>query len=129
MIQFHHTAYVVGDLDSAVTAWQRTMQASIQDGPVVVHADSVKVCFLRYRGGCIELVQPLGDDSPVKCESPQARPHHVCFLCDDLNHRVEHAREDGGVVVRPPVPSEAFGGRRMCFVLYHQIGLIEWIET
>ncbi len=41
---------------------------------------------------------------------------------------IKGARSSGGVVVRPPVPSQAFEGKRMAFVLYHALGLIEWVE-
>jgi catechol 2,3-dioxygenase-like lactoylglutathione lyase family enzyme len=120
-LELHHTAYVVADLDSALTAWQETLDASLEAGPFRVQADGVRVCFLRYPGGRVELVERQG-------ALPSGRPDHVCFLCDDLDARVGAARDQGGVVVRAPAGSEAFGGRRMCFVLYRDVGLIEWVE-
>ena len=127
-LELHHTAYVVPDLVAALEAWQETLGATLEAGPTRVRADDVRVCFLRYPGGRVELVcrqsPPGGEDRTP----PNSRPDHVCFLCDDLDARLAAARDRGGLVVRAPVPSEAFGGRRMSFVLYRNVGLIEWVE-
>lgn len=121
----HHTAYLVEDLGAAIRRWTQCVGASVECGPINVSAHEVRVCFLRVPGGRVELVQPLrAEGRMLRWE----RPDHVCFSCDDFDRRVEGARDDGGIVVRPPVRSEAFGGRRMCFVLYQGVGLIEWVE-
>jgi hypothetical protein len=36
---------------------------------------------------------------------------------------------EGGIIARPPVPTEAFAMRRMCFILYGDIGLVELVES
>lgn len=126
-IELHHTAYVVPDLQASLAAWQAILAAHLEAGPVRVGADQVDVCFLRFPGGRVELV--CRDVPAESAAAPgTARPDHLCFLCDDLDRRIAEAREQGGVVVRSPVASEAFDGRRMCFVLYRNIGLIEWVE-
>jgi methylmalonyl-CoA/ethylmalonyl-CoA epimerase len=126
-MDLHHIGFVVRDLDSSTTHWQRLFGMVVVTEPVVVSADRVRVCFLEYPGGRVELIQHLEGCKAADATSP-SQPHHICFLCDDLDARVEAARNEGGIVVRPPVASEAFRGRRMCFVLYRDVGLIEWVE-
>jgi len=127
-LELHHTAYVVPDLDAALEAWQETLGATLEAGPTRVRADDVQVCFLRYPGGRVELVCREGPSRGDELAAGNSRPDHVCFLCSDLDARLAAARDLGGLVVRAPVPSEAFQGRRMCFVLYRNVGLIEWVE-
>lgn len=127
-VELHHTAYVVADLEAALAAWRQALGAVVEAGPYWVRADGVRVCFLCYPGGRVELVCRQGTAGAAKGPTQGSRPDHVCFLCDDLDARVAAARDQGGVVVRAAAPSEAFEGRRMCFVLYHNIGLIEWVQ-
>jgi catechol 2,3-dioxygenase-like lactoylglutathione lyase family enzyme len=127
-VELHHTGYRVAELEKSIRYWVDTLGARIEMPPTVISADSVLVCFLKFNGGRVELVASVHQSKPTPRAAPDGRPDHICFLCGDFDRRVENARDEGGVIVRPPVPSEAFGGRRMCFVLYRDIGLIEWAE-
>lgn len=127
-ITLHHVGYRVVDMDQSVCYWCEKLGAEIEMSPVLISADSVRVCFLGVPGGRIELVAPVASEEASLHAIGDAKPDHVCFLCSDFDHRVNRAREEEGIIVRPPVPSEAFDGRRMCFVLYRSIGLIEWVE-
>ncbi len=127
-VELHHTGYRVAEMEDSIRYWVDTVGADVEMPPTVISADSVRVCFLKFNGGRVELVAPIDESKPAPGSAPGGRPDHVCFLCGDFDRRVESARDEGGVVVRPPVSSEAFGGRRMCFVLYRDVGLIEWVE-
>jgi methylmalonyl-CoA/ethylmalonyl-CoA epimerase len=127
--ELHHVAYVVEDLATSQAAWQARFGASIELPPTLVTAHGVWVTFLRLGPARVELVKPARVGLVVD-ESSQTlgRPDHLCFLCDDLEGLLRRVRESGGLVVRPPVPSEAFGGRRMSFVFLRDLGLVEWVE-
>lgn len=128
-IQLHHTAYVVDDLESAVRRWQQLTGATVERPTTMISAHRVKVAFLLIGGSRVELVQPVGAGSAAGTRvRTDDRLDHLCFLCSDFEERVSRARDDGGIVVRPPVPSEAFEGRRMCFILDTGLGRIEWVE-
>lgn len=125
LLELHHTAYRVPDIETSMRAWCDRLGAQIELPPTLVSADKVLVAFLLVEQGRIELVQSV--DSPKRAAAP-GRPDHVCFLCSDFDARIERAREDGSVIARPPVPSEAFGMRRMCFLLIPDLGLVEFVE-
>jgi len=128
-VELHHTAYVVEDLDRAIAQWRQSLGAEIELPPTRVSAHKVRVCFLATGAGRIELIQPEAPDAATGSHSrADGHPDHVCFLCEDFEDRVRRARDEGGIVARPPAPSEAFGGRAMCFVLYRDMGLVEWVE-
>lgn len=128
-VEFHHVAYVVLDLDRAISQWRQLLGAEIELPPTRVTAHDVRVSFLTAGPGRIELVQRTGLNTAAGSPPRDLEhPDHLCFLCDDLDARVDRARSEGSIVVRPPVASEAFGGKRMCFVYYRHIGLIEWVQ-
>jgi hypothetical protein len=125
--ELHHTAYVVGDMEASSRKWGM-LGATVELPSTLVSADQVHVSFLNFRGGRIELVQPCGGSRINVARGEGGQPDHLCFLCDNFDELIQGARASGGIVVRPPVSSEAFGGKRMAFVLYHALGLIEWVE-
>lgn len=128
-LELHHVAYVVDDLAESARYWESCLGARMETSPTPVTAHGVLVAFLKVGDARIELVQPAQADAATGQHSRKAgMPDHLGFLCSDFDQRVERVRSDGGIVVRPPVPSEAFDGRRMCFVYYANVGLVELIE-
>jgi catechol 2,3-dioxygenase-like lactoylglutathione lyase family enzyme len=117
-MQLHHVAYAVPAIEKAIPAWE-ALGARVESSIIEIKQHNAKVCFLALPDARIELV-----------ERPNAngRIDHLCFLCRDFPTRVAQAKQQGGVVIKPPVPSEAFGGKLMCFISYAHIGLIEWID-
>jgi len=125
--ELHHTAYLVTDMVAASRSWE-SLGATVELPPTLVAADQVRVSFLKFHGGRIELVEPCSG-SRIKVTGASAdRPDHLCFRCDNFDEMIQGARASGGVVVRPPVASAAFDGKRMAFVLYRGLGLVEWVE-
>jgi len=125
--ELHHTAYLVMDMAASVRKWEM-LGATVELPSTLVSADRVMVSFLSVGGSRIELVQPCEGSRIKMAGADNGRPDHVCFLCGNFDEMIQGARSSGGIVVRPPVPSEAFHGRRMAFVLYPALGLIEWVE-
>jgi catechol 2,3-dioxygenase-like lactoylglutathione lyase family enzyme len=124
--ELHHTAYRVADIQKSVSDWSFRFGARIELPPTLVTADQVLVAFLVFHGGRIELVQSVR--SPTNTKAP-GRPDHICLLCKDFDRRIARVEAEGGIIARPPVPTEAFAMRRMCFILYRDIGLVELVES
>jgi catechol 2,3-dioxygenase-like lactoylglutathione lyase family enzyme len=125
--ELHHTAYLVTDMAASIRRWE-DLGARLELPATLVSADQVRVSFLAFQGGRIELVEPCEGSRIKGTGADRGRPDHLCFRCDNFDEMIKGARSSGGVVVRPPVPSQAFEGKRMAFVLYHALGLIEWVE-
>lgn len=125
--ELHHTAYVTRDIAATSRKWE-VLGATVELPPTLVSADQVQVSFLMFKGGRIELVAPCSGSRVKATATDSGHPDHLCFRCDNFDDMIAGARASGGIVVRPPVPSEAFGGKRMAFVLYRALGLIEWVE-
>jgi methylmalonyl-CoA/ethylmalonyl-CoA epimerase len=101
--------------------------------PIVVDPiQEVSVAFLsdgRPGTGQIELVEPVGEESPVRALAQRGGGlHHVCYEVDDLEEQLDRARRTHAVVVRPPQPAAAFQGRRIAWVMTRSGLLIEYLE-
>jgi methylmalonyl-CoA/ethylmalonyl-CoA epimerase len=125
-----HAGFAVAALEPAIALFRDTLSATI--GPVFEDPlQKVRLCFAEYPGGRVELIAPLGPDSPVSRIIADAGGglYHLCYETDDLDAEFQRLRTQGFVPTGPPQPAVAFGGRRVVF-LYHRIAqLIELVEA
>lgn len=106
---------VAGFLDKT-----RTVYDGFQRGPLITNTrQSVREQFLSDGSTTIELLEPLGDRSPI-AGFLKRQPHggllHLAFDVDALEPAIAALTAAGGRVVTPPTPDIAFGERRIAFV-------------
>lgn len=89
----------------------------------------VRICFVEFEGGRLEFIEPAGEDSPISrlLKQKSAWHHHVCFGVKSMDE-IERCREKGMMVVSPPRPAVAFGGRRVAFLMGADLLLWELLE-
>ncbi len=132
-MRFHHIGYAVRNIRSYLDNFLIPMFAPdhITD-PVSDAGQRVTVCFVEMSGGpTIELVEPLGENSPVESVIGSTRGglYHLCFEADDLEAELVRLRSKRCVPLGKPVPAAAFGGRRIVFLLTPERDLIELVEA
>ena len=84
--KLNHVAIVVPDLEVARTMYRDTLGARVSD-PVPLPAHGVTTVFVELPNSKIELLHPLGQDSPIAAflkRHPAGGMHHVCFEVDDI---------------------------------------------
>jgi methylmalonyl-CoA/ethylmalonyl-CoA epimerase len=130
-VRLHHIGVVVRSVgeSGAVYAEQLGMRAL---GPAVHDPlQRVIVQFWAQEGNSIsiELIEPVGDDSPVAVLlSKGGGLAHLCYEVDDLDGTLKDVRQKGGIVISGPVPATAFHERRIAFVILRGIGVTEFVE-
>jgi methylmalonyl-CoA/ethylmalonyl-CoA epimerase len=129
----HHVGFVVAAIAPAMEGFLHSLQASWDRQIFEDPLQRVKVAFLSTRSGepQIELVEPVGDSSPVRkfLSEKGGGLHHFCYQTDDLKAELQGFRARGAILVRPPVPAVAFGGRRIAWVMTREKLLVELLET
>lgn len=118
--RFHHiglTVRCIAELHPELESWFDPIQ-------------KVRVAFLTVHGAPIELVEPVGPDSPVS-RSLQGgqRLLHLCFQVAALHEAESAARAHGFRALGPPDPAVAFGGRRIVWIFSPHYGLVELLES
>lgn len=131
-IRLHHMGFVVADIAAAVPGFQTSLGASWDAQIFADPYQKVKVTFLTTRPGDpqIELVEPVGEDSPVLrflCDKGGGL-HHACYEVVDLEQELQAFRARGALLVKRPKPAVAFQGRRIAWVLTPEKFLIELLE-
>jgi methylmalonyl-CoA/ethylmalonyl-CoA epimerase len=131
-MRFHHIGYAVKDMRRYLNDFFVPMFSPVSvTEPVSDPVQQVTVCFAEMPGGTvIELVEPLGEKSPVNSivGSTRGGLYHVCYEVDDLDGELERFRGKGCLPLGKPVPATAFNGRRIVFFLTPERDLIELVE-
>jgi methylmalonyl-CoA/ethylmalonyl-CoA epimerase len=84
--RLNHVAIVVPDLGAASAIYRRLLGARTSE-PQELPEHGVTVVFVDLDNTRIELLEPLGDGSPVKGfldRNPAGGMHHVCYEVDDI---------------------------------------------
>ena len=126
----HHVGVVVDDIERHGRCYAQALGMSAQNGIIEDSAQRVRVQFWGAPGYvAVELIQPTTPNSPAhRALSKGGGLNHLGFEVDDIVQSVEKAVADGAVCTCEPVPAAAFGGRRIAFVFYRRVGLVEFIE-
>jgi methylmalonyl-CoA/ethylmalonyl-CoA epimerase len=84
--RLNHVAIAVPDLDAAVAQYRDTLGAAVS-APLDQPAHGVTVVFVTLPNTKIELLHPLGEDSPIAnflARSPSGGIHHICYEVEDI---------------------------------------------
>ena len=82
----NHIAIAVPDLDVAAEQWAKRTGATLSE-PQALPEHGVRVVFVDVPGNRIELLEPIGAESPIAkflARNPDGGMHHICFDVDDL---------------------------------------------
>jgi methylmalonyl-CoA/ethylmalonyl-CoA epimerase len=99
--RLNHVAIVVPDLAAAAAIYRDSPGARVS-APVALPAHGVTVVFVELPNGKIELLEPLGADSPVRGfldKNPEGGMHHLCCEVDDIIAARDRLREAGARVL------------------------------
>jgi methylmalonyl-CoA/ethylmalonyl-CoA epimerase len=115
----HHIGCVVASIDSVSSG------AEIHFDPI----QKVNVTFTSIHEVPLELIEPVGEDSPVKQSLRKGtKLVHLCFEVDNLESTLDECAGQGFRCIARPVPAVAFDGRRIAWVFHREFGLFELLE-
>ncbi len=84
--RFNHVAIAVPDLAAATATYRDTLGAEVS-APLAQPEHGVTVAFVTLPNTKVELLEPLGPDSPIAKfleRNPAGGVHHLCFEVDDI---------------------------------------------
>ena len=84
--RLNHVAIVVPDLRAGIAVYRDLLGAAVSE-PRAQPDHGVTVVFVELPNTKVELLEPLGDDSPVKGfleRNPAGGIHHLCYEVADI---------------------------------------------
>ena len=116
--RLNHVAIAVPDLERAARTYAETLGAAVrppQDEP----DHGVTVVFIELPNTKIELLHPLGDDSPIAgflAKNPSGGIHHVCYEVEDILGARDRLKADGARVLGDGEPKIGAHGKPVLFL-------------
>lgn len=116
--RLNHVAIAVPDLDAAVAQYRDTLGAQVgapQDEP----DHGVTVVFIDLPNTKIELLFPLGEDSPINgflAKNPTGGIHHICYEVEDILAARDRLVSKGARVLGTGDPKIGAHGKPVLFL-------------
>ncbi len=116
--RLNHVAVAVPDLAAAVRTYAEGLGAVVSD-PQDLPEHGVTVAFVTLPNSKVELMAPLGPDSPVAAflaRNPGGGLHHMCFEVGDLQAARDRLVGQGLRVLGSGEPRTGAHGRPVLFL-------------
>ena len=116
--RLNHVAIAVGNLASAVKLYRETLGAEVSE-PLPQPAHGVTVVFIQLPNTKIELLEPLGEASPIARfleRNPDGGIHHICYEVEDLVAARERLKAGGARVLGDGEPKIGAHGKLVLFL-------------
>jgi len=112
----HHLGVAVEDLDSAIGRYRSLFGATVEHR-ARVEDQGVEAASLRVGGSRVELLAPLGPDTPVGRFLAKRGPgmHHVAFEVDDVRAELARLAAEGAELI-DEAPRRGLFGLEVAFV-------------
>jgi methylmalonyl-CoA epimerase len=112
----HHLGVAVDDLDAALSTYARLFAAELEHR-ATVPAQGVHAAAIRVGASRVELLQPLGEDTPVGRFLAKRGPgmHHVAYEVDDVATALA-GLSNAGVQLIDDEPREGLFGLEVAFI-------------
>jgi methylmalonyl-CoA/ethylmalonyl-CoA epimerase len=127
----HHIGHAVDDMTASVDLYERLFGAVIEHHETVPE-QGVEAVSLRVGSDCIELLRPLGDDTPVGRFMASRGPgmHHVAYAVDDIRVALSEAVAAGAELIDAE-PHAGLFGLQVAFIHPSSVAgvLVEYVQV
>jgi methylmalonyl-CoA/ethylmalonyl-CoA epimerase len=130
--RINHVGVATPSIEKSVAIYRDLLGATKIHEPFDLPPQGVRVCFIDTPNSQIELIEPLGENSPLHKyleKNPAGGQHHVCFEVPDI-HEAKAAMEAKGAKVLGE-PRIGAHGTPVIFVHPKDMGgvLVELMES
>jgi len=103
--RLNHVGVATPSIEQSIPLYRDLLGATKIHDPFDLPAQGVRVCFVDTPNSQIELIEPLGADSPIHgflAKNPLGGQHHVCFEVPDINAAKAEMEARGARVLGEP---------------------------
>jgi methylmalonyl-CoA/ethylmalonyl-CoA epimerase len=103
--RLNHVGVATPSIAGAIAHYRDVMGATTIHDPFDLPAQGVKVCFVDTPNAQIELIEPLGDASPIHgflARNPAGGQHHLCYEVPDIHKAKAWFEAKGAKVLGEP---------------------------
>ena len=116
--RINHIAIAVPDLAAAVVTYRDTLGAAVSQ-PQALPEHGVTVVFVALPNSKVELLEPLGENSPIAAfleKNPSGGMHHICYEVEDITVARDRLLTTGARVLGDGQPKIGAHGKPVLFL-------------
>lgn len=116
--RLNHVAIAVPDLAAAAATYRDTLGAKVTE-PQVLPEHGVTVVFIDLGNTKVELLEPLGENSPIAAfleKNPAGGMHHVCYEVTNILAARDKLKAGGARILGDGDPKIGAHGRPVLFL-------------
>ncbi len=116
--RLNHVAIAVPDVEAAGRLYRDTLGATVSE-PLALPEHGVTTVFVDLPNTRIELLQPLGENSPIAAfleRNPAGGMHHLCLEVADIAAACAHLKDRGARVLGDGTPKIGAHGKPVVFL-------------
>ncbi|MEM8540629.1 MAG: methylmalonyl-CoA epimerase [Pseudomonadota bacterium] len=116
--RLNHVAIAVPDLQAAIKKYKLVLGAKVS-APQLLPEHGVTVVFVEVENTKTELLEPLGEASPITAfleKNPAGGMHHMCYEVDDILVARDRLKQDGIRVLGDGEPKTGAHGKPVLFL-------------
>lgn len=116
--RLNHVAIAVPDMAAAVAVYRGTLGAMVSE-KVAQYEHGVSTVFITLPNTKIELLEPLGPNSPIAKfleRSPDGGIHHICYEVGDILAVRDRLKAQGARVLGDGEPKMGAHGKPVLFL-------------
>ncbi|MEJ5079612.1 MULTISPECIES: methylmalonyl-CoA epimerase [unclassified Ochrobactrum] len=116
--RLNHVAIAVPDIRAASALYSGQLGAKVT-APEALPEHGVTVVFIDVGNTKIELLEPLGDGSPISAfleKNPSGGMHHLCYEVSDIIAARDHLKAEGARILGNGEPKIGAHGKPVLFL-------------
>lgn len=116
--RLNHVAIAVPDLAAATRKYRNVLGAKVSE-PQALPEHGVTVVFVELENTKTELLEPLGENSPIAAflaKSPSGGIHHMCYEVEDIIASRDALKAEGVRVLGDGEPKTGAHGKPVLFL-------------
>tara|TARA_B100001123_G_C14854891_1_gene845575 strand:- start:132 stop:536 length:405 start_codon:yes stop_codon:yes gene_type:complete len=116
--KLNHIAIVVPDLKNAKKIYEDKFNAKVSE-PKSYPEHGVTVVFVQLDNTKIELMEPYGDNSPIKKfldKNPNGGMHHICIEVSDINQSLKNLNDKNVTILGNGKPIKGSHNKPILFL-------------
>ncbi|RZJ41004.1 MAG: methylmalonyl-CoA epimerase [Brevundimonas sp.] len=132
--RLNHVGVATPSIETSIALYRDVLGATKIGTPFDLPPQGVRVCFVELPNAQIELIEPLGEDSPLHgflARNPRGGQHHICFEVADILAARDDLRTRGATILGTGEPRIGAHGTPVIFAHPKDMGgvLVELMET
>ena len=116
--RLNHIAIAVTNLDEGIKIYKDILGVQVSK-KLALPKHGVTTVFVKLNNTNIELLEPLGKDSPISnflIKNPSGGVHHLCYEVSNIKESVEYLTNAGYKILGDGIPREGAHGKPVIFL-------------